>query len=194
MNYKEMLNGAAKWGLILGLLMSASRIFEINIMVSGDLSDFAILSIEWLLAVTAYAYIIYRANCEQIAKLPLEVSYGFREVLNYSILISLFASFIVAVSSHIYIMSAVGGYVSYIEQSFESMSRVIAEADLDTESNSTLMGTLQGEFSSIDKESSSPNIISAIISSVANYIMAGLLSAIVTFLFVKRKRAVAKDE
>ncbi|MFI3306413.1 MAG: DUF4199 domain-containing protein [Rikenellaceae bacterium] len=184
--YKEMVNSAAKWGLILGVLMSASRIFETRVLVSGDVSEFMFLTLEWVAASVIYVLILHRANKQRAASRPAEQGYAFRDILNYTILISIFASFIVAVSSHIYIVNSIGGYVNFAEATTESLNAVIAEAGVDVESNAALLEqSAKSTESIIDNP---PTILTAVLSAMSSYILAGLLTTVALYWFVRRKK------
>ncbi len=190
-NYRELVNSATKWGLILGVLMSASRIVETNILISGSVSEFMFLTIEWFAAIVVYLLILYRANVQRAATRDAEVGYSFRDTLNYSILISIFASFIVAVSSHIYIVNFVGGYAEFADATTTSLNAVIAEAGVDVESNAALLE--QSAKATEDIVSNPPTIFSAVFSGVANYIVAGFFSTLIVFWFVRRRKRTEVD-
>lgn len=184
--YKELVNSAAKWGLILGVVMGASRIFETETLVSGGLSEYLLLTLEWFAAMFAYLLIIFLANRQRAAKSSPEVGYTFRETMNYSVLVSLFAAFIVAVSSHIYITNSIGGYANFAEATTASLNAIIDEAGVEMASNTELLR--QSEKAIEDVAKNPPTIFTALVSSVANYVMAGLLSSMVIYWFVRRKR------
>lgn len=183
---KTLLNSAAKWALVLGALMSASRIYETSVMVSGDLMKFAFLTVEWFVAAALYIFIIYKANKVEARKAPAEVGYTLRQSFNYSVLISALAGIIVAISSHIYVVNELGGYASYAVQSAESLLSVIREVDASPE-----LVEFYEESAKTIRESGEnpPSIFGSVISMVANYIIVGFITALITGFFTRRRPA-----
>ncbi len=190
---KELLNDVAKWGLILGLVMSLSRILEYNMLLSGDVVKFSLLVLEWPLAAGIYFYIILRANKRRIAILPKWVAYPVGVAINYSMMISIFAAVLVGISSHLFVMSELGGYDVLTERMLVSMESVMSEVDMPEESMETynqLLGNAESAMS--DPESlQSPTIFSSIFTMASNYIISGFVIGLIVGLFVKRRAEVA---
>lgn len=181
---KAMLNSAAKWALLLGVLMSVSRIYETSVMVSGELMKFAFLTVEWFVASAIYIYIIYKANKIESLKAPAEVGYTLRQSFNYSVLISALAGLIVAIASHIYVVSELGGYASYAEQSAESLLSVIREAEASPE----IVAFYEQSAQTIRESGETPpSIFGTILSMVANYVIVGFVMALITGFFTRRR-------
>ncbi|MFI3258550.1 MAG: DUF4199 domain-containing protein [Rikenellaceae bacterium] len=190
-NYKELANSAAKWGLIVGVLMSASRIYESSVMVSGDASSYVLVSFEWIFSSALFVYLLLRANKQRANATPSEVGYGVRQVVNYTLVISIFASVIVAISSHIYISNVVGGYGLYAERSIESISRVLDEAQVGAEGEQIVEQSL---LAAEDIKSNPPTIFTTIFSMVANYIIGAFLTSLIIVWFVRRRPVMPSEE
>ncbi len=183
---KELFNSAAKWALLLGVVMSASRIFETKVLISADLTQFALLTVEWLFVLGLYFYIIFRASKslgnDVMAATP-ERGYKMRDVMNYSVLISAMAAVIVGVSSHIYVVNVIGGYGEYAQLSADSIMKVISEVEVSQEMNDFYATSTESILKSGENP---PSIFSTTISMVANYIISGFVVGAIIGLFTKR--------
>ncbi len=188
---KEIFNSAAKWALLLGVVMSASRIYEASVMVSGDMMRFATMTLEWIAAVVIYFWIIYKANKSEARKALPEQGYSMRQSLNYSILISALAAVIIGVASHIYVVNVIGGYTNYALQSAESMITVIREAKL----SGDLLEFYEKNIEAIRQAGDNPpSFLSTVISMVANYVIVGFFVGLITGLFTRRRPVVNNAE
>lgn len=189
---KEYINSAAKWGLLLGLILSVSRIYEAGVMISGDMMKFAMLTFEWFAVLLLYIYIIYRASKLRSQSVDPAHGYTFRQALNYSILISAFAGIIVGVSSHIHVVNVIGGYDVYAMKSVESIVSVMQEANVEQSIKEMYESGLES-VKTIGENP--PSIFSTVLSMVANYIISGF--AIGLFVGFRTRRApimVEKDD
>ncbi|MFR9620321.1 MAG: DUF4199 family protein [Rikenellaceae bacterium] len=188
-----MLNDIAKWGLILGVVMSLSRIVEFNMILSGDVTKFSLLALEWPLSIAVYVYIIYRANKRRAASMPKWVGYPMGVAINYAVTISIFASLIVGICSHIYVVGEVGGYDVYTARMLESLEGVVAQTEL---SDST-QALYDEAFSNTEgllanaKDEPAPSMFSTLISIMSNYIISGFIIGFIVSFFVRRKAEVA---
>ncbi len=189
---KDILNDIAKWSLILGVVMSISRIVEYKIILSGDVSQFVMLAVEWPASIAAYAFIAYRANKKRVLSLPKWVAYPLGVAINYTITISVFAAVIVGVCSHIFVMSPeVGGYEALTERSIDAMRSVVEQSNLPESTAEVYDDMFAKAQSSQSDVQRSPSMFSSIFSMVANYILSGFFIGLIVGLFVKRKAQVA---
>ncbi len=189
MGFKELINSAAKWGLLLGVVYSVSKVYEMGVTAGGDVTDFAILSAEWVAMIVFGFYVLYRANKVHSRLTPPEVEYGFRAVINYTILIVAFAGVISGIASHIYIENVVGGYDVYAQMSVDTINRIYS--DLDSSTNiAPLLEEIEKGIPTLSENP--PSILSTVMSTVANYIAVGFFGAIVVTFFVRRKAVVAE--
>lgn len=184
---RDMFNSAAMWALLLGVLMSASRIFETKVLISGELSQFAGLTIEWIGSVAAYIYLIYIATKKRgdvvMSEHP-EMGYSVRMIINYSVIISAMAAVIVGISSHIYVVNMIGGYGEYAQLSADSLMKVISEVDVSQDMTDFYASSTETIRQSGENP---PSIFSTTISMVANYIITGFAIGGIIGLFTKRK-------
>lgn len=188
---RDFINSAAKWGLLLGAVLSVSRVYESGVMISGDMTKFAILTLEWIAVLILYIYIIVRANRAQAASALPENGYTMRQAINYSIMISALAAIIVGIVSHIYTVNVIGGYDVYAKLSVESMRSVLQQADV----SSNISALYDEGMQSIEAIGENPpNIFSTTISMVANYIISGLFVGLIAGFFTRRAPEVKNIE
>lgn len=184
MNYKELANKAAMWGLILGVVMSLSKVVESALIITGDVTNYVYLSIEWIVVSIMYVYIIYRANKERAKAMPSQMGYNLRNVLNFTILISIFAAVIVGITTHIYIVNYIGGYDVYIQKSITSMAKIYSEVGV----NENLESLLMDVESSVEAvRNDPPTILTTMMSAISSYIISGFILSLVLSIFIRRK-------
>lgn len=180
---REYFNNAAKWGLLLGVVLSVSRIYESKVMISGDMMKFVGLTFEWFAVLILYIYVIYRANKQRATEAAPNVGYPFRVALNYSILISAFAGVIVGITSHIYVVNVIGGYDVYAIESVNSIMSVLKEANVEDD----IVAMYNTGLESVKEIGENPpGIFSTVLSIVANYIISGFAIGLIAGFFTKR--------
>lgn len=192
MNYKELLNSAAKWGLGLGLLMALSRILESKWIISATVSNMTLLTFEWVFVATIYVLAIYRANKLRAASQPAEVGYRFSQSLNFTILISIFVAVIVGIASHIYIVNFIGGYDIFLEESISSIVTIMSENDMSNETATALLD--QSRESAELVKSDPPTIIGTIFSTISTYILSGFVVGLGVAALTQRRATQINNE
>ncbi|MFI3278072.1 MAG: DUF4199 domain-containing protein [Rikenellaceae bacterium] len=188
---KSLINDAAKWGVLLGVILGCSKIFEQSLMLSGESSKMGVLALEWIVVAVVYGALTFKALKMRASQSDV-FKYG--QGVNYSILISLFASIIVAFSSYIYIDSYVGGYEQYASQLVDSMSGVIAEIELGEETKA--LYTENFEALQEASANSSLSLIDVLLNTCSIYIITGALyGAIISFFTRKQEvKTITNDE
>ncbi len=187
----DIVNSVAKWGLILGVVMSASRIVEANLIISADVANYTMLTFEWIFAAAIYIVMLYRINRARSEGADPAVGYRFAQSLNYTIMISIFAAIIVGISYHTYIVNYVGGYDRYLELSLNSIESVLAGSELSADAMALLD---QGRESVALVRSDPPSIISTIFSTIATYILSGFIVGLGVAMLTKRNAEIKSDE
>ncbi len=184
MNRTEILNRVAKWGLILGVAMSISKVIEIEMLMKGTVTMTLMIIVEMIISVALYLYLCYRANIERLMSLDNPSEYGFRSVLNYSMVISIFAGVIVGIATHVYINSQMGGYAGYVESMRTAMLSIMDSAQMDAESREEALKALDGytNVEGVDQIS----ILESVVSTTMNYIIGGFIAGLAVTRFVKR--------
>ncbi len=176
-------NSVAKWGLILGILLSVSRIYEAEVMISGDITKFAVLTVEWIAVAALYIYILFKVNKIRSKEADPHLGYPFRTALNYSMLISAFAGIIVGAASHIHVVNVIGGYDAYAMQSITSISNVLKEANVEQNIQELYDAGLQSVKTMGENP---PSLFSTMISMMANYIISGFVIGLIVGYFTKK--------
>lgn len=187
---REYFNSAAKWGLFLGIFLSISRIYEAGVMISGDMTKFAMLTVEWIVVAALYVYALYKANKIRSNEVDPALGYPFRNALNYSMLISAFAGIIVGVASHIHVVNVVGGYDVYALQSIESITNVLKEANVEQNITDLYNSGLES-VKAIGENP--PSLFSTMISMMANYIISGFFIGVIVGYFTKRSPEIVEQ-
>ncbi|MFR9651382.1 MAG: DUF4199 family protein [Rikenellaceae bacterium] len=183
MNKTEIFNSIAKWGLILGVAMSLSKIIEIKMLLQGSVGMTLMILVEMVVSILLFLYIIYRSNIERKMSLEKPEEYRFRAISNWSILISLFAGIIVGLATHIYINTSLGGYSGYLQSTHDAMVAIIDSANMDGASREEAIKALDGYTNVEGIEGIS--IFDSVLSAVMNYVIGGFVAAIVVTRFVK---------
>ena len=188
MNRMDVINRAMKWGLILGLLMSASKVLETEMLLSGSIANVLLIVPEMIFFLWVYLYVCYKANVENKMLSPEPSEYKLRNVINYTVVVSIFAGVIVGIASHVYISVGYGGHLGYVQQVVESVTSMVDNAQFEPELREKYFAELDvyktdegvealGEYS----------IFQSIISIMMNYIFGGFISALLISRYVKRK-------
>ncbi len=188
---KRVLNEAAKWGAILGVIMGISRIYELNLIMGDSIDQYVTLSLEWIASIFVYFMIVIIANKGK--------NRGFSQVVNFSIVMSIFAAIIVGATSHIYIVEFLGGYSKYLANSIAAMQSVLGEvqtlalangADADSVGESmNLFTQFVGDSDKLIKDAAMnrPTIFSSVFSMATNYILSGAIFGCIASIFVAKR-------
>ncbi|MFI3282721.1 MAG: DUF4199 domain-containing protein [Rikenellaceae bacterium] len=176
-------NDAAKWGLLIGIIMGASRILEYGMMLTGSVSNYALLTFEYVIVAVVYGVLLYQAVRCRAVEIYEKEGFLFGRSVNYALIVSIFASVVVAAISYVYINSVVGGYDIYLERLVASVTKVMDEVEVDASIKSMYaesFNTLQSTQREV------PSIFDTLISAMSMYIIAGTAVGVVVSLFVKR--------
>lgn len=192
MNNSNFWNDAAKWGLRIGVIMGASRIVEYGLMLSGEAQNFALLTIEWVVVAVVFGVLLYQAVRVRAIQIYDTIGFSFGHSLNYALIISMFASVVVAAMTYIYINSVVGGYEIYLDSFMASVIKVLDEAQAD----GTMMDFYKNAFAQLQSEDVvEPSIFNTLLSTLSTYILAGTAVGVIVSMIVKRKiKKIFSDE
>ncbi len=179
---KNFWNEAAKWGLFIGVVMGVSKMLEYSLMLSGSVTKFSLLTVEWVVVAVAFVVMLYRAVRSRAVEVYDVLGFSFGRCVNYALIISMFASVIVSVLSHIYVNSVVGGYDVYIKELVTSVTTVMNEAQVD----SAVMNTYAQTFEDLKNSPVAiPSIFDTFLSTLSIYILAGTSVGLIVSFFVK---------
>lgn len=180
------LNDILTKGAILGGVMLASNIAE-NAMFyyGGTLSWLGVYGIEWLIAIVLYCYLLYRftrnyANLvvEERKDLPY-FTYG--NGLSYAVLVSMLAGVVVSIGAYMF-QHYVIGYENFINHYIEFIQTAVAQSGVQMADMQTALGEVINQL----KNTPEPSIISALISGVWSYLIAGTFVGLIVAAFTKR--------
>lgn len=181
MSNKSFWNEVSKQGLLLGIVMSASKIFEQSVVIYGGLEYSAWVLLEWLLFAALFFILLYKATQKRAALVDPMLGFSFLQGVNYMMLISAFAAVVVACVYYVYINSVVG-YDSYIDSLIAIIVNAAESQPLDS-STADLIETLVDQM----RTQTQPSIFTVLFNTVFQYAFAGLLVGLILAGFISRK-------
>ncbi len=183
MRRKDFWNNVAKHGLLIGVIMGSSRIVEYGLMLSANVSMYALLTVEWMLVALLFGVLMYRAVWCRTQAIYDEVGFSFSRSLNYAMMVAVFASFIVSAMSFVYINSYIGGYDIYLIRLISSLTSVIEQAQIEN-----TVTEIYGESLKVIEsgEASIPSLFDTILSTLSIYILAGASVGVIIAFIIKR--------
>ncbi|MFI3293763.1 MAG: DUF4199 domain-containing protein [Rikenellaceae bacterium] len=193
MDNKNFWNDVAKWGVLIGIIMGSSRILEYGMMLSGDMTTYALLTFEYVIVGLVYGVLLYYVTRSRAVEVYESMGFSFGRTLNYAMLISIFAAVVVAAMSYVYINSVMGGFNAYMDQLVVSITAVMDDAQMD---NSTVEMYLKALEDLQSAERTEPSIFSTLMSSISSYVIAGAGVGTIVALVIKRyiKKNLSNDE
>ena len=185
MKPSNFLNDMFTKGAILGVVMLASNILETSMMYYGASLKWVLLtSVEIVIASIFYCWLVLRFT-KGYAKLVMseqsEVPYfTYFNGLNYVVDISMLAGVVVGLGSYMF-RHYIIGFENYIAGYVKLVQDIISQGDI----TSSMVGTYEQMFKTIESQSE-PSLLSAIFSSVTNYLLVG--SVVGLFVAAKTKQ------
>lgn len=161
-------------------------------MLSGDMKLFALLSLEWIVVAVLFSTLLYRVVRCRAEEIYNEVGFSFSHSLNYAMIISIFASVIVAAMSYVYINSFAGGYENYISEMVASAVKVMDEAQVEN----SIMTMYRESFDALQSgDVKVPTILDTLMSTMSTYILSGaIVGAVVSFITKRKLQKTHGDE
>lgn len=126
MDRKTFWNEAARWGLILGALLSLSFILEDRITHSGNLGTYVWFLLEWPAAVALHIWLLFRFVRQCRASYPAEVGFTFGQGYGAVMGVSLLAGVIVGVVQTVYLHLIIG-YANYLQSTVDSLIGMLSD-------------------------------------------------------------------
>ncbi len=180
---KVFWNDAAKWGLLIGIIMGSSRLLEYSFSMSGDVSRFTLYTFEWIVVAITYSVLLLRAVENRARIVYKKIGFSIGYCVNYTMVISAFASIIVTALSHIYIESIVGGYMVYVEKFISSVNSVFEQMEID----SSIAELYTTAFNEMKNSDNVPSLLDMFISNLSTYILSGVVVGFLVSLIAKRR-------
>ena len=180
------LNDMLTKGAILGGVMLVSNIAETAMFCyGGSLTWITVASVEILVAMAVYCYLVYRftkgyANLV-IAERKDMPYFSYGSGLSYAISISMLAGVIVALGGFMF-RHYIIGYEEYIASYVQTLKNSLSQ----TEIPASMIGTYDQMFKAIESQDE-PSLISSILSSVWSYLLSGTIVGLIVAAKTKRE-------
>ncbi len=184
-NINNYWNDAAKYGVLLGIAMSGSKILEQSLLLSGDIALMGLYSIEWILSIIVFGAILHFASKRRAMQYPDEVGYPFGLALSFLISVSMLAAIPVACINYVYINSFIG-YDNYVNTMIGSINEMMSQIQMTSQSADMFESVLDETFAQL-KEIPQPSIFSSLFGTIVNYICGGGVLGLFVASFTKRK-------
>ncbi len=181
MSNKSFWNEVSKQGLLLGIVMSASKIFEQSIVIYGGIEYSIWVVLEWLLFAALFFVMLYKATQKRAASVDPMLGFSFIQGINYMVLISAFAAVVVACVYYVYINSIVG-YDNYIDSLITIVVNAAESQPIDS-STANMIETLVDQM----RTQTQPSIFAVLFNTVFQYAFAALLAGLILAGFISRK-------
>ena len=185
MKQSIFLNDMFTKGAILGAVMLASNILETSMMYYGASLKWVLISLVEILAVMViYCWLLFRItkkHADLVLRERSEMShFTYFNALNYVVDISMLAGVIAGLGSYLF-RHYIIGFENYIETYVKLVQDIVSQSEVPA----SMIGTYEQMFKSIESQSE-PSILSAIFSSVSNYLIAGTLVGLIVAAKTKR--------
>ncbi len=190
MDRKSFWNQVAKYGVLLGVTMGASKIFEQAVIINSGFTYVGWIALEWLLFAVLFFVILHKATKERAAQMDPALGFSFGLGLNYMILISIFAAVPVACIYYVYINSILG-YDNYVDGLISMITTAAESQPLDSQSVGAIEMLIEQMRTQVK-----PSIFSVLFSTIFQYILAGGIAGLALAGFTSRKAEIfeKKDE
>lgn len=173
-------------GAILGCVMLASNIAEASMLVyGGTMGWVGVMSIECLVVMALYCYLIYRFT-SNYAKLVISerkdmpyFTYG--NGYSYAVLISILAGVITALGGYIF-LNYVVGFDNYVTATVNIAQQAISQAEIP----SAMVGQYEQMLAAIQQQES-PSMMSKLFGAIWTYLLAGSFVGLIVAAFTKRE-------
>lgn len=185
MKQSIFLNDMFTKGAILGAVMLASNILETSMMYYGASLKWVLISLVEILAVMViYCWLLFRftkKHADLVLRERSEMShFTYFNALNYVVDISMLAGVIAGLGSYLF-RHYIIGFENYIETYVKLVQDIVSQSEVPA----SMIGAYEQMFKSIESQSE-PSILSAIFSSVSNYLIAGTLVGLIVAAKTKR--------
>ncbi len=166
MERKTFWNEAAKWGVIVGLLLSVSFVVENLITVSGKMWLYYLMMLEWIGVVVLHFWLLLRFAQNRSRLYGAAVDFTFGQGYGAVMTVSAFAGVIVGVVQAVYLHLIVG-YSNHIERIIAAVTELVSK------SGSQMPASMEGLLSQ-----SFQQLRTAPVPSVLQTVWGGLFSAL----------------
>lgn len=127
MERKTFWNEAARWGVIVGVLLSASFVVENLMMSSGRMGLYYLMMLEWIGVVVLHFWLLLRFVRNRSALYGVDEGFTFGQGYGCVMAVSVFAGVIVGVVQSVYLHLIIG-YSHYVERTISAMTDLISQS------------------------------------------------------------------
>lgn len=166
MEGKTFWNEAAKWGVIVGVLLSVSFVLENLMTVSGRMGLYYLMMLEWIGVVVLHFWLLLRFVQSRSSLYGAADGFTFGQGYGCVMVVSAFAGVIVGVVQAIYLHLIVG-YSNHIERIIAAMTELVSK------SSSQMPASMEGLLSQ-----SFQQMRTAPVPSVLESVWSGLFSSL----------------
>ncbi len=140
MEQKNFWKDATKGGAIIGALLGVSAILENRLMLSGNLSMFMVMGLEFFIVVGLHYYLLHRYTRSYSNGFSSEEGFTFGQGYGFILTISLIAGFVISIAQFVSVHLVIGAG-NYATQLADSMYNIMATSG--AEMNSLLEASLE---------------------------------------------------
>lgn len=164
----------ARQGAVLGSLLAASAIFEMEALLSGRLGWMFLVLVEYVTVVVLHYYLLHRYTKQYGSGFSTEEGFSFGQGYSYLLSVSAFAGMVVGAAQALY-MHAVVGYAAYIDRYVAMMKGVMAQMGTTTPQVATMMRQTIEAL----QQAEAPSIFSTAFSGAWNVLLFGMLFGLI---------------
>lgn len=125
MNKNNFWNEAAKYGAIIGAILAASFVLENRLILSGNLSLYGLLVVEWIVVVVLHYYLLHRYTRQRSMLYSADEGFTFGQGYSYVLVISAFGGIIVGVVQYLFLHLIVG-YANYVDKQIAAFTDIMS--------------------------------------------------------------------
>lgn len=182
-------NDAAKYGAILGALLSASTIIETSLSLSGVKSLYMLILFEWIAVVVVHYYLLHRFTRSRSQLYTPEEGFTFGQGYAYLLTISGFAGILFGIVQYIYV-HVILGYENYTTKLMDAMTSMISQSG-------GVPASMEGIFSQIMTQiqtTPEPSVISTVWSGFFMSVLFGaLFGLIIAGMLARQEKPFASE-
>ncbi len=175
MERKTFWNEAAKWGALVGGLLSLSFVFESLITTSGRIGLYYLMMLEWIAVVVLHFWLLLRFVRKRAALYGADEGFTFGQGYGSVMAVSCFAGVIVGVVQAVYLHLIVG-YSNYVERSIASMTELLSKSG--SQMPASVEGMLAQSFEQL-RMAPVPSVLQSVWSGLFSALLFGALFGLI---------------
>lgn len=182
MEGKTFWNEAAKWGVIVGVLLSVSFVLENLMTVSGRMGLYYLMMLEWIGVVVLHFWLLLRFVQSRSSLYGAADGFTFGQGYGCVMVVSAFAGVIVGVVQAVY-LNLIIGYQNYIDRTIEAMTDLISKSG--SQMPASFEGMLAQSFQQM-RTAPVPSVLESVWSGLFSSLLFGAVFGLVIAAIVAR--------